>query len=112
MTIETDLYSAVTGDSGVNALIGTRMYPVVAPGGVTKPFITYFVITRTIMGGTCYRGRIQMTITDTSYSGVKGVRDALQTLVESTSNYVWLEGTDAYQDNEGLYHQSVDVQIT
>lgn len=111
MTVETTLYSAVTGDGTVNGLIGTRCYPVRAPGRATRPYITYFVISRTIIGGTCYRARIQLTITDTSYSGVKSVRDALQTLTEGTANWVWLEGPDAYEDQEGLFHQSVDLQI-
>ncbi|MBI3936768.1 MAG: DUF3168 domain-containing protein [Betaproteobacteria bacterium] len=41
MTIESVLGDRVTGYAGVSALIGTRLYPQIAPKNVTLPCIVY-----------------------------------------------------------------------
>lgn len=39
--IETDLIARIRSDTAIAALIGSRIYPLVAPEGATKPNITY-----------------------------------------------------------------------
>jgi len=41
MTVEERLYSILTGDPGVAALIGTRLYPDAAPQGAALPYAQY-----------------------------------------------------------------------
>lgn len=46
MTIEEKLFSVLTADAGVAALVGTRVYPVEAPDRPTAPHIVYALIDR------------------------------------------------------------------
>ena len=41
MTMASALYAALVADPGVNALIGTRAYPVILPHGVALPALRY-----------------------------------------------------------------------
>lgn len=43
MAIEDDLYTFVTADTDVAALVGNRMYPVVLPQSVTLPALRYLL---------------------------------------------------------------------
>lgn len=111
MSVETDVFTAVTGDSGVNALIGTRMYPNILPDETSMPAIVYQQISETVLGGVCYETRLQLRLLATSYSGLKGLRDAVRTLVESKLNWVWISGPDGREENEGFHYQLVDLII-
>jgi hypothetical protein len=44
MTIESELFSRLTGFAGLAALIGDRVYPVKLPQNVTLPAITYLKV--------------------------------------------------------------------
>lgn len=44
MGIERGIYSLLTGDAGVAALLGTRVYPEVLPQNPSYPAITYQVV--------------------------------------------------------------------
>ena len=43
-TIKTCLYSILTGDSGVSAIVGTQVYPSFAPSSAIVPMIVYEVV--------------------------------------------------------------------
>lgn len=45
MTWEADLYEHLRTDSGIAAVVGSRIYPVILPQNSTKPAITYQEIT-------------------------------------------------------------------
>lgn len=45
MTIESALYNELSTTAEVTAVVGTRIYPQIAPESVAYPFITYSVIT-------------------------------------------------------------------
>lgn len=112
MSVETDLVSAFIGDAGVSALIGDRMYHVEIPGAATFPAVRYNVISRRVLGGTCYWARVQTSAFAESYSDLKDLRDAIQTLTESKLNWRYFEGSESYENDEGLYHQPIDLIIT
>jgi hypothetical protein len=87
MSIETDLYTTLSNDAGVTALVSTRIYPSLAPEGVTHPYITYQVITgtrlSTITGvGDATRKRIQMSCHANTYSVAKSVSAAVEAALE------------------------------
>lgn len=44
MTIESALYSYLSGKAEVNAEIATRIYPQIGPPGAVYPFLTYMVL--------------------------------------------------------------------
>lgn len=41
MSVESDIYSALTGYAGLSALVSTRVYPQVIPDGATLPAVAY-----------------------------------------------------------------------
>ena len=111
MSVETDFYTAVTGDATIGGLISTRCYPVQAPLIATWPAVVYSVISQVPFAKLCLQTRIQTDIYAESYATVKSLRDALVTLTNANAGWTYVGGPDAYETNEGLYHQPVDVTI-
>lgn len=111
MSVETDFYSAVTGDATLSASIGTRCYPVEAPDTGSYPAIVYSVISQVPFAKLCLQTRIQADIYATSYAAVKTLRDALVSLINSESGWLYVGGPDAFETDEGLWHQPVDVTV-
>ena len=111
MSVETDVYSALTGDAGVSALVSTRVYPQKLPTDVTYPAIAYRFIDSVDYANLKEVVRMQIDIYATTYSAVKGVRDAVRTMVDGQLNWVFYGGPDIWQDGQEIHHQSVDVRI-
>lgn len=111
MSVETNVYSTLTGDAGVSALVGTRVYPNQLPPDVTLPAIAYRFIDSVYYGGLCEAVRIQLDIYGATYASMKGVRDAVQTCVDGQLNWVFYGGPDIWQDGQQVHHQSCDVRI-
>lgn len=87
MSIETSLYSTLTGDAGVSALIGTRVYPNLAPEGAAHPLVAYSVISGshidTIPGtGDTTRKLVQIDCHANTYSSAKAVAAAVISALE------------------------------
>lgn len=95
MSIETDLYTALSGAAGVTSLVSTRIYPNRRPEGATKPAIEYSTIigTRdsTLSGsGDPDHKMIQISCHADTYASAKSVAQAV---------YAALEG-NGYQESE------------
>lgn len=113
MSAETELYSALTNDSGVIALVGTRIYPNRVPLGTVYPAIGYGMIASGLNGSNnCQQSRLQVDIFGSTYSGAKAVRDAVLTLVNSLQNWAYVQGPDIYEDDTQVHHQNIDVIIS
>ena len=95
MSIETTLYTTLTGDAGVSALVSTRVYPNPAPEGASKPLVSYFVVSgtriTTIPGvGDATRKRVQINCHANTYSSAKAVAAAVIAALEG-DGYLELE---------------------
>lgn len=82
MAIETALFTLITGDAGVSALIGTRMYPSLMPPGATLPCVVYDEVnTETVVRADGDSGlrtaQYMLHYWATSYSGVKAGKAAI-----------------------------------
>ncbi len=88
MTIESALYDKISGTTAITDLVGTRIYPELAPAGVARPYLTYQVISTTrsrhftgVTGSQVDFVRVDVNVwADTSLSRrnvVEAVRDAL-----------------------------------
>ena len=44
MSYQSDIYAALTGNSPLAAVVSTRIYPEVAPGNATVPYVVYQTI--------------------------------------------------------------------
>lgn len=87
MTIETDLYSTLSNDSGVTALCSTRISPNMAREGTALPYIVYAVVTgsniNTITGvGDMQRKRIQLDCNAATYTAAKNLAAAVIAALE------------------------------
>ncbi len=119
MSVETDVYAAITNDAGLAALIGTRLYPLALPENATYPAATYSVISEVPhASGRCMETRVQVDLydagaaQDAAYDTVLAMRDALVTLIHSKGNWRHAGGPQFYEDDAMLWHQVVDIFVT
>lgn len=113
MSVETDFYSAVTGDATLAALVGTRVYPAILPDNATLPALVYSVISQVPIGsGGCESTRVQVDCYAATYlTGVKALRDGLLALANATGNWTHTGGPDFWDDELNIYRQVVDLII-
>ena len=112
MSVESDTYSAITGDGTISALIATRLYPLTLPDNVTYPAMSYLTISGVPIGsGGCTSTRIQVDSHAASYATVKGMRDGLVALANATSAWTFTNGPDFFEEEQGIYRQVVDLVI-
>lgn len=112
MSTETDLFSDLTGDAGVSAIVASRVFPAVLPDDVTFPAIAYREVSAVRIGGVCLQRRMQVDCYAASYSEMKSLRDAVQALAETKGNWGYTEGPDLYEEDTKLHHQPVDLIIS
>ena len=128
-TIEEAIYAHLTGNSGVAALVSTRIYPLTIPQDIALPAIAYQRISGPRIaahdGPTgVARARIQITCQAPTYAAAKGlamaVRQALDTFsgeVTVSGNKVMVEAAmlanewDGYEVVTGQSTVRVDFQI-
>lgn len=116
MSIETDLVTHLKADSAVSALVGTRIYPLMAPQNVANPYITYQVIndnSNQCLGGSVYQNdtRFQIDCWSTKYSEVKAIKEAVESaLIGFKSSYA-ISNMDDYEDKTQLYRQLIDFKL-
>lgn len=121
MSIESDLFTLVTGDAGVSALIGTRMYPKLMPPGATLPCVVYGeVATETLVqadGDTDARmGRYALSYWAESYAGIKAGRAALLSAVNGyqggSINRIAVNAmADDYEPETMYFRQVLELEI-
>jgi hypothetical protein len=95
MTIETDLYTTLSNDAGVTALVSTRIYPNMAPESAAFPYAVYQMVSggrlSTITGvGDAIRKRIQIGNHSATYDEAKAVAAAVIAALEG-DGYLELE---------------------
>lgn len=128
MSIEAGLYSKVTGNVGVAALISTRFYPVVLPQKVTLPAASYQVIsgeagyTIGTQAAQVRKPRFQINAWASTYDAAKALARALRTAIDHQTG-TWsgtsvigciIEGEelDFYDDSTKTYQVAFEAIIT
>ena len=115
--VETALYTILSGDAGVTALISTRMYPVVIPQDVSLPAVAYQRISTARVyshdGPSCLaRPRFQFSCTATTYSAARAVANAIRAALDGyndTANGVRIMAAftqnefDGFTDTDDLW---------
>jgi len=114
--VETAIYSVLCADGTVSPLVGTRIYPEVAPPGAALPHIVYTRISTPrirSLGGTSglLYPRFQIVSWASSYSGAKALADAVRNALDDYSGVVGtITVEDVYIEDEGdMMNLSPDV---
>lgn len=110
MSIESALFTALTGNAGLSALISTRIYPDAMPQGATLPCIVYqristprtqgFGSTQAVIAS---RPRFQFSCWATTQASALAVCAALRTALLATSYPVTLESEYTMRDPDTNY---------
>ena len=119
MSIESSLFTALTGNAALTALIGTRLYPDAMPQGAVLPCIVYQRIStpRTQGFGSSQpvivsRPRLQFSCWALTASAALAVCAALRTALLATSYPVTLESEYTLRDPATNYaRRNLDVFI-
>lgn len=125
MAIEESLYTALSGDSDVNALVanGTspetyRIFPNVAPEAAaqTKPYIVYTLVfgqhAQTFSGrSTLKNARIQVDTYAETYSGARTLADHIYDAVDTNMSIGDSNEQAFYEDETELYRIMIDFSL-
>lgn len=113
---ESEVYLLLKNTATIKALINERVYPLVAPQNVVKPYITYRVITGLklqCMGGQIYQGdyRMQIDCFSLTYSNVKAISEAVKNALVGFMDSMNISIIDDYDDESQLFKQIIDFKI-
>ncbi len=116
MSFLTDLFTHLTTDVSLSALISTRLYPSFAPQDVTVPFIVYYEFANPREHGfsdvAVHKPRIQYSIYGDSYKNCVDIADALRGALITYESPLVFEDERAYHDvTTGLYRRDVDARL-
>lgn len=123
--IESAVYSRVTGDGAVAALIGTRMYPTKLEQGATMPAVSFQHVSEERKGtfgspATMPGVLMQIDCWDSTFTGVKTLARAVRLALDNfkglsageTISAVLLENqTDQYEEAVKLYRVLMEFRI-
>jgi len=119
MTASELIYSLLTDDVAVSAIVGARVYPLRVPQNTARPAIAYQLISRT--GESCSGGylpevsRIQVSLFAATYAQVSAlddaVRGALQGYRDGTTRIDFDGARDDYDESADGYFRPVDYRV-
>lgn len=114
--IESDLVAHLKSDVALTNLVSTRIYPLVAPQNVVKPYITYQVINgnnkQCVSGGIFQTDtRFQIDCWSLKYSEVKAIQQAVINSLVGFKNSNSLNTMDDYESETLLYRQIIDFKL-
>lgn len=128
MRAESVIYTLLTGNPGVTALVGTKVYPGRLPQNTVMPAISYELVSSNEIlpinaqaGGVLLRSRVQVTVLAKTYAETKSVHEAARKALLFQSGLIGSVrvnsitrdsiGADERDDELGLYIQSVDYLL-
>lgn len=119
------IYTRLTTHSGTAALVGTRVYPVIAPQNAQYPCIVYQRISGTEQMGTTQirEARYQLSCWGETFASAQAVATQVRVALEEWSIYgggggvfvrmarIVNEGDD-YEPDERIFRTLIDVMLT
>ena len=105
MSIEATLFSTLNNDATLTTLVGSKIYPQVAPDNAAVPYITYQVIVGTphnkLVGvPESERKLIQVNCISNSYTNAKDIAVACKSAINGIVGYLNTEGDDYFYQTE------------
>lgn len=113
---ESEVYLLLKNNATLKTLVNERVYPLVAPQNVIKPYITYRVVTGLklqCMGGQIYQGdyRMQLDCFSLTYLNVKAISEAVKNALVGFMDSNSINIIDDYEDQTALFKQIIDFKI-
>lgn len=107
MSIETDFYDVISGNAGVQALVGDRIYPMRAPDKVAVPFITYqFIAGEDYDSLACTPTRsrkiVQINCIAPNIVDAADVAGAVKTALYAHVGYLQSEGEEYFDETQNF----------
>lgn len=128
MTVEEALYSILSGNAGVAALVSTRIYPVQPPQGATAPWVVYSKAAspRELTYGQDLGGHphFDLVCTGKTFDSAAAVSLAVRAALQNYTGLVGGAGgcsivaaqqqneVDMYDPQYLLYHRILDFRIS
>lgn len=133
MSMEADLFTLLSGDATIAAIVGTRIYPVIAPNSAVAPFLVYNVISgqavSTFSGASGYvKKRVQISSVAvlfgaTAVNGTPGAVELAAAVLAKLQGYsatvggTWFQFSDhadtrdMWEDTLKMYRRDHDFEI-
>jgi len=113
---ESEVYLLLKNTATIKALINERVYPLIAPQNVVKPYITYRVVSKInlqCIGGQIYQGayRMQLDCFSLTYSNVKAISEAVKNALVGFMDSNSINIMDDYEDETKLFKQIIDFKL-
>lgn len=129
MSADAVINALLTGAAPVTALVGTRIYPAVAPENTPAPFIAFELVSNVRLpridaqaAAHLARARVQVNLVAEAYATVKALRAAVVAAcqfqrgilagVSVVSVLPEGDGPISFDAALGLFHQPVDFSVT
>lgn len=116
-TIAEYVYSTLSGATDLHALVGDRIFPVVAPEAAALPYVTFLrvssVPSETHDGGSTNRldeTQFQFTIVAQDYTAMEDIRNALRATLEDTA--APQNGSTSIDNIRESYEDDTEVFVT
>lgn len=116
--LEASIFTTLTGASGVSAIVGSRVYPIILPQKTTLPAITYLRVSGaqeiSLSGHSGLESpRIQVDCWATSYAQAKSLAAAVQAaMIASTAFKVGsVSDRDLFDDETNVFRVSIDFNV-
>lgn len=116
--IEDDIFSTLALNTGISALVATRIYPTIAPETVTPSFIVYTRVTtnpvNSLVGTNALKNPLfQIDVYSRTHQQARSlgilIREAI--LAATPFSAVWRDTRDDYEPDTKLYRVSLDFSI-
>ena len=113
---ESEVYLLLKNNATLKTLVNERVYPLVAPQNVIKPYITYRVVSGLrlqCIGGQIYQGdyRMQLDCFSLTYSNVKAISEAVKNALFGFMDSNSINIIDDYEDQTALFKQIIDFKL-
>lgn len=117
--IEERLFTRLSGDAGLSALVGTRIYGGLLPQAVSLPAIIYFLVNdkplNSLSGENARKNsRFQFDIYAETFSETRAIKAALLAAMApygSDFKAVRIDGGDKYEHQVELHRLGIDYSI-
>ena len=114
MSILQTVYDTLSGDAGVTAIVGSKIYPVLAPEDTDSPFVTYIKTSATpenILKGSATISQASVLIS-CYHTSVLSVNSLAQDVITAFDGIGYVEfERDTYESSTKLYSTKISISI-